>query len=54
VGTSRSRMIQRMFDELQRAVEREEFERAAELRDEIKKLEDDPGIEQPAEKEKHK
>lgn len=54
VGTSRSRMIQRMFDELQRAVEREEFERAAELRDEIRKLEsDDHGHqEQPAEKQK--
>ena len=38
-GVSRSRQMQRMYDELQRAVEREEFERAAELRDEIKKLE---------------
>src|SRR5262249_46505500 len=36
---SRSRQIQRLFDELQRAVEREEFERAAELRDEIRRLE---------------
>jgi len=54
VGTSRSRMIQRMFDELQRAVEREEFERAAELRDEIRRLEDDHGQQQPAEKEKQK
>jgi protein-arginine kinase activator protein McsA len=31
--------MQRLYDELQRAVEREEFERAAELRDEIKSLE---------------
>jgi protein arginine kinase activator len=38
-GPSRSRQIQRLFDELQRAVEREEFERAAELRDEIRRLE---------------
>ncbi|MBI5710649.1 MAG: UvrB/UvrC motif-containing protein [Candidatus Eisenbacteria bacterium] len=38
-GVSRSRQIQRMHDELQRAVEREEFERAASLRDEIRRLE---------------
>ena len=38
-GVSRSRQLQRMHDELNRAVEREEFERAAELRDEIRKLE---------------
>ncbi len=38
-GVSRSRQIQRMHDELQRAVEREEFERAAALRDEIRRLE---------------
>jgi protein arginine kinase activator len=38
-GATRSRQIQRMHDELQRAVEREEFERAAQLRDEIKRLE---------------
>ncbi|MBI3539734.1 MAG: UvrB/UvrC motif-containing protein [Candidatus Eisenbacteria bacterium] len=38
-GVSRSRQMQRLHDELQRAVEREEFERAAELRDEIQTLE---------------
>ena len=38
-GAPRSRQIQRLHDELQRAVEREEFERAAEIRDEIKRLE---------------
>jgi protein arginine kinase activator len=38
-GLSRSRQMQRLYDELQRAVEREEFERAAEIRDEIKQLE---------------
>ena len=34
-----TRTIQRLHDELQRAVEREEFERAAQVRDEIRKLE---------------
>ena len=34
-----AREIQRLHDELQRAVEREEFEHAAAIRDEIKKLE---------------
>lgn len=38
-GVSRSRQIQRLHDELQRAVEREDFERAAAIRDEIKRLE---------------
>lgn len=38
-GVSRSRQVQRLHDELRRAVEREEFERAAELRDEIRRLE---------------
>lgn len=38
-GASRSRQIQRLHDELQRSVEREDFERAASLRDEIKRLE---------------
>lgn len=33
------RQVQRLHDELQRAVEREEFERAAQIRDEIRKLE---------------
>jgi protein arginine kinase activator len=36
---SSHRQIQRLHDELQRAVEREEFERAAQVRDEIRKLE---------------
>jgi len=36
---SSTRQIQRLHDELQRAVEREEFERAAGIRDEIRKLE---------------
>lgn len=39
VGVSRSRQMQRLYDELQRAVEREEFERAAEIRDQIKQIE---------------
>jgi protein arginine kinase activator len=38
-GASRSRHVQRLYDELHRAVEREEFERAAEIRDEIKRVE---------------
>ena len=38
-GVSLSRQLQRMHDELQRAVEREEFERAAELRDRIRRVE---------------
>ena len=38
-GVTRSRQIQRMHDELQRAVEREDFEHAASIRDEIKRLE---------------
>jgi len=38
-GVSRTRQIQRLHDELQRAVEREDFERAAEIRDEIRRLE---------------
>jgi protein arginine kinase activator len=37
---SRARQVQRLYDELQRAVAREEFERAAEVRDEIKRLEE--------------
>src|SRR5262249_27897604 len=36
---SPARQVQRLHDELQRAVEREEFERAAEIRDRIKKAE---------------
>jgi protein arginine kinase activator len=38
-GLSRSRQIHRLHDELQRAVEREEFEHAASIRDEIRRLE---------------
>src|SRR5258706_10745510 len=38
-GAVRSRQVQRLHDELQRAVEREEFEHAAAIRDEIKRLE---------------
>jgi len=36
---SSTRQIQRLHDELQRAVEREEFERAAGIRDQIRRLE---------------
>jgi protein arginine kinase activator len=38
-GENGARQIQRLHDELQRAVEREEFERAASIRDDIRKLE---------------
>ena len=38
-GAVRSRQIQRLHDALQRAVEREEFEHAAAIRDEIRRLE---------------
>ena len=38
-GATRTRQIQRLHDELQRAVEREDFERAAGIRDEIRRLE---------------
>jgi protein arginine kinase activator len=38
-GATRSRQIQRLHDELQRAVEREDFEKAAGIRDEIRRLE---------------
>jgi protein arginine kinase activator len=34
-----TRQIQRLHDDLQRAVEREDFEKAASLRDEIRRLE---------------
>ena len=39
VGATRSRQIQRLHDDLQRAVEHEDFERAAGIRDEIRRLE---------------
>lgn len=38
-GATRSRQIQRLHDDLQRAVEGEDFERAAAIRDEIRRLE---------------
>lgn len=47
-GISVTRQIQRLHDELHRAVEREEFERAAQIRDEIKRLEAES--EEPSEK----
>lgn len=46
-GAARTRQIQRMHDELQRAVEREDFERAATLRDEIRRLEAEQGSPEP-------
>jgi len=42
-GAVRTRQIQRMHDELQSAVEREDFEKAAALRDEIRRLEAEHG-----------
>ncbi len=55
-GAERSRQIQRLHDDLQRAVEREEFEKAAQVRDEIRKLEAElqaeraaaPSVERPS------
>lgn len=38
-GAARSRQIHRLHDELQRAIEREAFEHAASIRDQIKRLE---------------
>jgi len=38
-GATRTRQIQRLHDDLQRSVEREDFEAAAGIRDEIRKLE---------------
>jgi len=38
-GAARSRQIHRLHDELQRAIEREAFEHAATIRDQIKRLE---------------
>ena len=49
-GASRSRQVQRLYDEIQRAIEREEFEHAAEIRDEIKRLEREDREERAAEK----
>lgn len=42
VGVTRSRRIQRLHDDLRRAVEREDFETAATLRDEIRRVEAEP------------
>ena len=49
---TRSRQIHRLHDELQRAVEREEFEHAAGIRDEIKRLESELQEQAPAAEEK--
>lgn len=38
-GSARTRQIQRLHDDLQRAVEREDFEAAAGIRDEIRRIE---------------
>jgi len=48
-GATRTRQIQRLHDELQRAVEREDFEKAAGVRDEIRRLEAEQAT-QPAPK----
>jgi protein arginine kinase activator len=42
-AVARTRQVQRMQDELQRAIDREEFERAAELRDQLREFETRPG-----------
>ena len=39
---TRSRRIQRLHDDLRRAVEREDFETAATVRDEIRRIESEP------------
>src|SRR5262245_34745226 len=50
-GTMTStRQIQRLHDELQRAVEREDFEKAAGLRDEIRRLEGAKPVPAPGER----
>jgi len=48
-GAVRSRQIQRLHDDLQRAVEREDFEKAAGIRDEIKRLEAETPAPRPEE-----
>src|SRR6266850_5432547 len=53
-GATRSRQIHRLHDELQRAVDREEFERAAGVRDEIKRLEAELRLTTPAPTEEKK
>jgi protein arginine kinase activator len=47
---SGTRQIQRLHDDLQRAVEREEFEKAAGIRDEIKRIELSPRATTPGER----
>ena len=47
---ARARQLQRLHDELQRLVEHEEFERAAAVRDEIRRLQSEPPA--PAERSK--
>ena len=51
-GATRSRQIHRLHDELQRAIDREEFEHAAGIRDEIKRLESEIDEQRPAPEEK--
>jgi protein arginine kinase activator len=46
-GVLRSRQMQRLHDELQRAIELEEFERAAEIRDAIKRIEQELAAGEP-------
>ena len=46
-GGTAWRAVQRLHDELQRAVEREEFERAAQIRDDIRKLESEARLAVP-------
>ena len=45
-----TRAIQRLHDDLQRAVEREDFEKAAGLRDEIRRLEAERQVPAPGER----
>ena len=47
---SGTRQIQRLHDDLQRAVEREEFEKAAGIRDEIKRIERSPRAATPGDR----
>ena len=48
-GATKARQIRRLYDELQRLVEQEEFERAAQIRDQIRQLEAEPAPERKAE-----
>jgi protein arginine kinase activator len=47
---SGTRLIQRLHDDLQRAVEREEFEKAAGIRDEIRRIEREPRATTPGDR----